>query len=204
MREYTAHQHYCVYFWLWRMLHRQLFGQNPHKGSTDNRERNFFEMSQKNIRSGQPLDEIDKQLVRLLRADARTPNSKLAELVDIAPSTCMSRVRSLVSRGVISAFSATVNPAALGLGLQALISVNIRSGARAHISEFNDDIRQLHEVMQVFFLGGSEDFIIHIAVHDTDELREFVLENLSAHPAVASTRTSVVFQHQYNGPAIDD
>ena len=144
------------------------------------------------------LDEVDRRIVDALRADARMPNSRLAELVGVAPSTCLARVRSLVERGVITGFTATVSPAALGLGLEALISVSIRTGARQRITEFRDDLEHRPEVRQLFFLGGSEDFVLHVAVHDTDALREFVVEQLSAHPAVASTRTSLVFQHHAN------
>jgi DNA-binding Lrp family transcriptional regulator len=144
------------------------------------------------------LDEVDRRIVDALRADARLPNSRLAELVGVAPSTCLARVRSLVDRGVITGFRATVSPAALGLGLEALISVSIRTGARQRITEFRDDLEHRPEVRQLFFLGGSEDFVLHVAVHDTDALRDFVVEQLSAHPAVASTRTSLVFQHHAN------
>lgn len=146
----------------------------------------------------EPLDEVDRRIVEALRDDARLPNNRLAELAGIAPSTCLARVRSLVDRGVIAGFSAIVSPAALGLGLEALISVSIRTGARQRITEFRDDLEHRPEVRQLFFLGGSEDFVLHVAVHDTDALREFVVEQLSAHPAVASTRTSLVFQHHEN------
>jgi DNA-binding Lrp family transcriptional regulator len=47
----------------------------------------------------------------------------------------------------------------------------------------------------VFFLGGSEDFIVHLAVKDSEQVREFVLEHLSANAAVANTRTNMVFEH---------
>ncbi len=144
------------------------------------------------------LDEVDRRILDLLREDARTPNSRLAELAGIAPSTCLARVRGLVERGVITGFTAAVSPAALGLGIEALISVSIRTGARQRITEFRDDLEHRPEVRQLFFLGGAEDFVLHVAVHDTDALREFVVEQLSAHPAVASTRTSVVFQHHEN------
>ncbi|MEO5922031.1 MAG: Lrp/AsnC family transcriptional regulator [Pseudolysinimonas sp.] len=146
----------------------------------------------------EPLDEIDRRIVELLRDDARMANSRLSELVGIAPSTCLARVRSLVERGVITGFSAVVSPAALGLGLEALISVSIRTGARQRIGEFRADLEHRPEVRQLFFLGAAEDFVLHVAVHDTDALREFVVEQLSAHPAVASTRTSLVFQHHEN------
>lgn len=156
----------------------------------------------KDVRHPQ-LDEIDRRLVRLLQEDARMSNSRLADLVGVAPSTCLARVRSLVDRGIITGFAANVSPAALGWGLEALVSVSIRAGARQHITEFAARIREVPEVVQVFFLGGSEDFIIHLAAADSDHVREFVLEQLSANPVVASTRTSLVFEHVYNGVRID-
>jgi DNA-binding Lrp family transcriptional regulator len=148
------------------------------------------------------LDDVDSALVKLLQNDARMPNSRLAAAAGIAESTCISRVRSLVARGVITGFSATVAPKEVGFTLQALISVSIRAGARARIVAFSDEIRALPGVVQVFFLGSSEDFIIHLVARDSDAVREFVVENLSVHEAVATTRTSLVFEHHYNGVTV--
>jgi len=150
--------------------------------------------SPQNLRP-EPLDEVDATLVRLLQDDARMSNARLAEDAGIAPSTCLMRVRSLIERGVVRGFHADLDPRALGLGLEALISVNIRVGARNTIASFSEEMRILPEVVQVFFLGGAEDFIIHVATRDTDHMRQFVVDNLSAHPSVASTRTSLVFDH---------
>lgn len=152
-----------------------------------------------NIVRERDFDETDQRILDALRADARIPNSRLAEIAGIAPSTCIARVRALVDRGVIAGFTTLVSPAARGLTLEALISVSIRAGARQRIPEFHADMRNIPEVVQLFFLAGSEDFVLHVAVADTVALREFVLEHLSAHPAVASTRTSLVFQHDTHG-----
>jgi len=146
------------------------------------------------------LDEIDHELLRLLTQNARMTNADLAAAVGIAQSTCITRVRSLVSRGVISGFTANVDPAAVGLSSQVLISVTLRAGARSHLADFMKEMRNLPEVIQVFFLGGSEDFIVHLAVRDNDHVREFVLENLSSNATVASTRTNMVFEHFHKGP----
>lgn len=148
----------------------------------------------------QELDDIDHALVRELQRNARVTNADLAAAVGIAQSTCISRVRSLVQRGIITGFSAEVDPKALGLDLQVLISVTLRAGARANLSSFMTEMRALPEVVQVFFLGGSEDFIVHLAVRDSAHVREFVLENLSNNPVVASTRTNMVFEHFHKGP----
>jgi DNA-binding Lrp family transcriptional regulator len=157
-------------------------------------------MATKNLQLDSPLDEIDGDLIRLLQQNARITNADLASAVGIAPSTCISRVRSLVTRGVITGFSAVVEPAKLGLGTEVLISVTLRAGARAHLSDFMQQMRERPEVIQVFFLGGSEDFIVHLAVKDSDSVREFVLENLSNNATVASTRTNLVFEHFHKGP----
>lgn len=148
------------------------------------------------------LDEVDQELLRHLSTNARITNADLAAKAGIAPSTCISRVRSLVGRGVITSFTANINPAAVGLASQVLISVSLRAGARSHLANFMKEMRSLPEVIQVFFLGGSEDFIVHLAVRDNDHVREFVLENLSSNNTVASTRTNMVFEHFDKGPIV--
>ncbi len=142
------------------------------------------------------LDDIDRRLVSLLRADGRMSNAALADAVGIAPSTCLARVRSLRERGVITGFTAQVDHRALGMGLQALIGVRIRAGARHQMATFMEELAEAPHVVQVFFLGGDEDFLVHVAVRDSDHVRQFVLENLSAHPAVMGTRTSLVLDYR--------
>lgn len=153
--------------------------------------------SSKNLRT-ESLDEIDRQIVAELQLNGRMTNAELADRVGIAASTCVARVRSLVARKVITGFTATVDPGVMGATLQVLVSVTIRSGARQRIAEFSNELRALPEVLQLFFLGGVEDFIIHLAARDSDHVRDFVMEHLSAHPAVSSTRTSIVFSHHQN------
>lgn len=143
------------------------------------------------------IDHIDRQLIALLQNDARMTNAELAAKVGIAASTCIQRVRNLVTRGVIQGFHAKVNPNATGHALQVLISVSLRATARQQLSGFMEEMKALPEVQQVFFLGGSEDFILHLATTDSEHVREFVLANLSANPAVANTRTNIIFEHAH-------
>ncbi|PDQ34695.1 MAG: AsnC family transcriptional regulator [Candidatus Lumbricidophila eiseniae] len=141
------------------------------------------------------LDDVDRRIISLLHDNARIPNTDLARAVGISPSTCLTRVRSLRTRGVITRYTAEINPRALGFTLQALISVRIRPGARHLIEKISAEIRAQPEVAQLFFLGGSDDFLIHVRVYDSDHAREFVLKHLSVNPAVASTETNLVFEH---------
>jgi DNA-binding Lrp family transcriptional regulator len=134
-------------------------------------------------------------LLRALSGDARLPNNALAERVGIAPSTCLARVRALREAGVIRGYHADIDPAALGRPIQAMISVRLQSSARGHIGEFMAKIATLPEVLNVFFLGGADDFHVHIAATGTDNLRDFVVVNLSGDPDVALTETNLIFEH---------
>jgi DNA-binding Lrp family transcriptional regulator len=141
------------------------------------------------------LDDTDRRILTALHADARISNSALAELVGIAPSTCHGRVRRLQDLGVIRGFYADIDPAAIGLSLQAMISVSLQSNARGRIGTFIHHIRRRPQVMDVYFLAGADDFILHVAAKDTDDLRSFVVENLNADADVAGTQTSLIFEH---------
>lgn len=145
--------------------------------------------------SNDVLDRVDRRIVRALADDARLPNNALAAVAGVAPSTCLGRVRALRERGVIRGYHADVDPAALGRPLQAMVAVRLQSHARGHIPDFMAKIAELPEVINVFFLGGANDFLVHIAAANTEKLRDFVVVNLSGNPDVALTETNLIFEH---------
>ncbi|MEB3983312.1 Lrp/AsnC family transcriptional regulator [Mycobacterium sp. 663a-19] len=141
------------------------------------------------------LDDVDRRILGVLHADARIANNALADAVGIAPSTCHGRVRRLLDLGVIRGFFTDVDPVAVGMPLQAMISVSLQSNARGKIRSFIRQIRRRRQVMDVYFLAGADDFLLHVAARDTEDLRSFVVENLNADADVAGTQTSLIFEH---------
>jgi DNA-binding Lrp family transcriptional regulator len=154
--------------------------------------------SSQDVHAG-PLDDVDRRILNALHGDARIPNSVLADVVGIAPSTCHGRLRRLQDIGVIRGFYTDVDPAAIGRPLQAMVSVSLQSHARGRIRHFIHEIRKLPQVIDVYFLAGADDFILHVAARDTEDLRSFVVENLNADPDVAGTQTSLIFEHLRGG-----
>src|SRR6202167_6715121 len=140
------------------------------------------------------LDEVDRRIVLELARDARLPNNTLVARAGIAPSTCLGRVRALRERGVIRGYHADVDPAALGRPLQAMIAVRLQGDARGHIRSFVAGVAGLPEVLNVFFLAGKDDFLLHVAAASTSSLRDFV-ERLSSNADVSYTETSLIFEH---------
>ena len=87
----------------------------------------------KKVRRDIVLDQTDHEILRILAADARTPNNVLAAHVSLAASTCLMRVRRLQDAGVIRGFHADLAPEALGRPLQAIVSVRLQPNARPRI-----------------------------------------------------------------------
>jgi DNA-binding Lrp family transcriptional regulator len=150
------------------------------------------------LRSSEPepasLDDVDRALLRLLAADARITNAALAEAVGVAASTCLARVRSLRERGVIRGYHADVDAAAVGLPLQAMISVRLQSDARGRLGEFLGLVRRLPAVRDVYFVAGADDYLLHVATAGSGALRDLVA-TLNGHRDVAGTVTSLIFEH---------
>lgn len=147
------------------------------------------------------LDETDRKLLRLLQTDARMPNSELAARADIAASTCHGRVRRLSDLGVIRGYFADIDPAAVGRPLRAMVAVSLQADARGQIRQFVGEIGRHDAVIDVFFLAGADDYLLHVATADTEALRQFV-EMLNARREVAGTTTSLVFEHRRGGAPI--
>ncbi|WP_133784117.1 Lrp/AsnC family transcriptional regulator [Kribbella sp. VKM Ac-2571] len=146
------------------------------------------------------LDEVDRTLVNLLTAEGRMPNNALAEAAGIAPSTCLTRVRSLRERGVIRGFHADVDLAALGQPLQALIAIRIGAHSRDEIDRFRTNVPRLPGVLSLFHVSGANDYLLHVSAATPDALREFVLDHLTADPAVSHAETSLIFEHVRGTP----
>lgn len=94
-----------------------------------------------------------------------------------------------------------VDLAAIGRGVQALIAVRIRPPTRQRIDAFRNGISRLPETVGVFVVSGAEDFLIHVAVRDNEDLYAFVIDRLTEHPGIADVRTSDVYEHLHNTPA---
>ena len=104
-------------------------------------------------------------------------------------------MRGLRATGVIRGYHADVALEALGRRVQALIAITIRPPSREHIEAFRDWAGDLPEIVGVFVVSGGDDFLLHVAVPDTDALYAFVIDRLTERAEVADVRTSVVYEH---------
>jgi DNA-binding Lrp family transcriptional regulator len=140
------------------------------------------------------LDRIDCVLIEHLQKDARLSNKELAVVVGLAPSSCLARVQRLRAEGVLRGAHAEVDPEALGIGLQALIAVQLRQHSRAQVKAFWKHMLGLPEILSVFHVAGTHDFQVHVAVRDAHHLRDLALDAFTTRAEVAHIQTSLIFE----------
>jgi len=144
------------------------------------------------------MDRIDYEIVRLLRNNARLSNKELAEKVGLAPSSCLVRVRQLRQSGVLTGFVAEVSPAALGVGLQALISVKLKRHYKPDVEAFREHALALPEVVRFYHVAGPIDFLLHVWTRDSSHLRDFAMTAITAREEVSHIETELIFEHVNN------
>lgn len=149
------------------------------------------------------LDRTDKRIVALLQEDGRQSNKALALAAGIAPSTCSERVQRLRDSGVFRGFHADVDPSALGVGLQALVTVRLRRHAEDDVNRFWAHTDVMPEVKAVYHLSGGNDFLCHIVVRDPEHLRQVAVSGFTTLPEVSHIETALIFEHR-SKPALPD
>lgn len=147
------------------------------------------------------LDAIDREILRVVSADAGLTNKALASRLGLAESTCAYRVRALRDAGVILGTRLQLNLPALGCPLQAVIKVRLGSHNQEHVNKLYADLVRIPGVIQAFHVGGEDDFHLHVAVANAEALRDLVLNHVTIHRVVRQTETQLVFELR-EGPGV--
>ena len=137
------------------------------------------------------LDKIDRQILALLRENARISNLELAESVNLSPTPCARRVKQLEDSGVITGYSVTTDPRKLGYQLSVYIAISMDKHTAERFSNFEKKLREFPEVISCSIVTGrSEDYLIKALVKDMAHYEEFLLHRLNRIEGIAQVHTS--------------
>jgi DNA-binding Lrp family transcriptional regulator len=143
------------------------------------------------------LDSIDRAILAELQNDARLSNKDLADRLGVAPSTALERTRSLRRRGVITGFRAQVDLARLDRPLQALLALRVRPHTSQLVNPLRTFVLGLPETITMFHVAGAEDFLVHVAVRDTDHLHRLCLDKYLVRPEIVHLQTTLIFKTEH-------
>jgi Lrp/AsnC family transcriptional regulator, leucine-responsive regulatory protein len=143
-----------------------------------------------------PLSSTDARLVAILQADGRRSYADIGADLGMAGPSAHERVKKLESRGVIRGYSATVEPAAVGLSVLAFTWVTQAPGTIS--TDLTPFFAAVPEIEECHYIAGEADYILKIRARDMDHLGA-VVRQVQTTPHVFSTETDVVFSTGFEG-----
>jgi Lrp/AsnC family leucine-responsive transcriptional regulator len=134
------------------------------------------------------MDALDRKIVSLLEADARISFAALADHVNLSKTPCWKRVKALEDAGIIRGYTARLDAARLGFGIEAFIQVSVEF----ELSEaFEDAVRRHPLILRCHATTGEADYLLHIVAVDMSDLDRVLRKEISRLPGVRRTVTSM-------------
>lgn len=140
------------------------------------------------------LDSIDRAILLELQTDGRLSNLELAQRVHMSPSACLRRVKALEESGVIAQYVALINPRAVGKHGVSFTIINLESMNTPQLEAFESAVRDQPEVLDCFYVAGSNDYLIRFTYRDAEDLERFHSDVLMRLPGVARTNSLLVLR----------
>ncbi|MCV2868392.1 Lrp/AsnC family transcriptional regulator [Defluviimonas sp. WL0002] len=138
------------------------------------------------------LDETDSRLLAALQRDAHLTAQELGEALNLSPSQAGRRRQRLEAEGLISGYAARLDPARLGLSVQAFIRVQMaRHGTETAIA-FSRVVETQPEIISAWTLTGEADYLLRVYCEDLGALNRLIHQVLLAQPAVARVESQIV------------
>ncbi|VXA90715.1 Lrp/AsnC family transcriptional regulator [Citricoccus sp. K5] len=138
-----------------------------------------------------PIDSVDEQILAELTRDGRQSVTALAQRVHISRAHAYARINRLQQDGVITRYSAVVDPVRAGLRSSAYVTLKLRQHGWREVRE---TLSKIPEVYHVSLVGGNFDVLLLVRARDNLDLRRVVFDHIQPLPAVLDTQTFVIFE----------
>ena len=144
------------------------------------------------LQSMTKMDAINERILQELSRDGRQPNLELAERVGLSPSACLRRVQELERSGVIKGYRAVLDPAALGAGFVAYVTVGLNSHTKAAQEAFERAVARAPQVRECHNVTGTIEYLLRVEVADLAAYKHWHTDVLGVLPQVQAITTFVV------------
>jgi DNA-binding Lrp family transcriptional regulator len=143
------------------------------------------------------MDAIDRQIVALLRQDARRSYQSIGQRVSLSAPAVKRRVDRLEADGVLQGYAALVDPGRFGWNTHAFVALYCEG--RMAATEVRAAVERHPEVEAAYTVAGEASAMLHVRARDTSHLEQ-ALERIRDNPGVARTQTQIVLSTLFERP----
>lgn len=147
------------------------------------------------------VDIFDRRILQIYQQDTRLAAEQIGAQVGLSAAAVQRRLKRLRASGVILAETADLDCARLGLGITAIVQVDLIDESAQATRAFRDKIDTRQEVQQCYGVAGGVDYVLIVIVADLPAYDRFCQECLLHDANVRSFTTQVVLDaHRRRGP----
>lgn len=136
------------------------------------------------------LDATDRRILRVLQNQGRVTNAELAEQVNLSSSACHRRVQRLEAEGIIDAYVALLNFKRIGRPTLVYVEITLSGQSDEVLDAFEREVARVPDVLECHLMAGSADYLLKIAVADTEDFARIHRRFLSRLPGVTRMESS--------------
>ncbi|MGQ0566357.1 MAG: Lrp/AsnC family transcriptional regulator [Gemmobacter sp.] len=140
------------------------------------------------------LDATDSRLLSALQDNAMLTAQDLGDILHLSPSQAARRRARLETLGYITRYRAELDPAKVGLGVEAFIRVVMATHTEANARDFVRMSRAQAEITGAWTLTGEADYLLRVFCADLAALNRLVQQVLLPHPAVSRVQSQIVME----------
>ena len=137
------------------------------------------------------LDEVDSRLLAALQRDAHLTAQELGELLNLSASQAGRRRQRLEEAGLITGYSARLDPLRLGLAIQAFIQVQMVRHGTDTSAAFARLVANRPEIVSAWTTTGEADYLLRVYCEDLASLNTLIHQVLLTHPSVARVQSQI-------------
>lgn len=135
---------------------------------------------------------MDKRLLAALQKDAHITAERLGDVLNLSPSQAGRRRARLEQAGYIAGYRAILDPAQIGLTVQAFVQVQMTSHSPEAAASFARIVKTRSEIVSAWTLTGEADYLLRVFAEDLSALHRLVQDVFLPHPAVARVQSQIV------------
>ncbi len=142
---------------------------------------------------------LDRKILQVLQADARTSLQDIGQAVGLSPSPCWGRIKKMEEAGVIEGYTVRLNAQALGLGDTVMVQVTLDSHSDNTLEKFGETLAAIPEVGETWLVSSEYDYLLRIAVHDTKDYERRLRERLYRIKGIRAQQVKLCAAHAEEG-----
>jgi Lrp/AsnC family leucine-responsive transcriptional regulator len=141
------------------------------------------------------LDKIDKLILNTLQENGKITNSKLSKIVGISAPATLERVKRLEHSGIISHFTAVIDPEKIGFSIMAMVNISLSLSSLSSVADIKKKFTVLDEVIECYQIAGANDFILKVIAKDIKAYGEVMNKKLTQIEGIQVIKSSFVIDN---------